>query len=40
MSHQVDLDLKYASLQLQTTPFSVSDILSPFDESYRQTYTR
>ena len=33
MSSQ-DLDLKYSSLQ--TTPFSVSDILSPFEESYRQ----
>lgn len=37
MSSQ-DLDLKYSSLQ--TTPFSVSDILSPFEESYRQGYTR
>ena len=37
-SHEQDLSSKYSLLQ--TTPFSVSDILSPFEESYRQQYGR
>jgi|FrelakmetLWP11LW_1041352.scaffolds.fasta_scaffold219915_1 hypothetical protein len=38
-SQDHELSSKY-SASLQTTPFSVSDILSPFDESYRQHYAR
>jgi len=37
-SQDHDLSSKYSSLQ--TTPFSVTDILSPFDESYRGQYSR
>lgn len=37
-SQDHDLSSKYSSLQ--TTPFSVTDILSPFEESYRGQYSR
>ena len=39
-SQDQDLSPKYSASSLQNTPFSVSDILSPFDESYRQHYAR
>ena len=40
-SQDQELSPKYSSsLSFQTTPFSVSDILSPFDDAYRQHYAR